>query len=239
MKRTARWRATARATGALPVAAILLLLGCGGYFPPTEGGGGGGAGGSGTLIQMLMTPQTIVLGLRGTAQFSVSGTTSTGSATTPSVTYAAIRGTINPNGFYSASSVAGVDTVTATTLGGLVGTPPCCMDTSVVTVTANPPTALQMVAQPGGATSNAAFTNQPVVEVVDALDRQLLQAGVQVTAAVASGNGSLGGTTTVTTDSNGRAVFTDLFIVGNGATTLQFTSPGLTPVTSASFNVAQ
>jgi len=237
MRRTALWRATARAMGVAPAAAI-LVLGCGGYFPPTEAGGGGG-GGSGTLIQMVMSPQTVVLGLRGTVQFSVSGTTSNGTATTPNVTYAARLGAVNPNGFYIAAATAGVDTVIATTLGGLVGSPPCCVDTAVVTVTANPPTALQMVTQPSGATSGTAFTNEPVVEVVDALDRQLLQAGVMVTAAIGSGNGTLGGTTTVTTDSNGRAVFTDLFIVGSGAFTLKFTSPSLTSATSASFNVVQ
>jgi len=218
----------------------LILIACGsGYFMEQRGSGGGGGGGSGTLIQMLMSPPSVVLGLRGTVQFSVSGTLSDGSAATPSVTYSAIRGAITSGGFYTAAAVAGTDTVTATQLGGLVGTPPCCVDTAVVTVTANPPTALQMVAQPGGATSTMAFTNQPVVEVVDALDRQLLQSGVPVTAAIASGTGTLGGTTTIVTDGNGRAVFTDLDIVGSGSFTLTFTSPGLTSVTSASFTVAE
>ncbi len=218
----------------------LVLIACGtGYFTEQRGTGGGGGGGSGTLIQMVMNPPSAVLGLRGTVQFSVSGTLSDGSATTPSVTYAAIRGLITSGGLYTAAAVAGTDTVVATQLGGLQGTPPCCVDTAVVTVTANPPTGIQMVAQPGGGTSGTAFANQPVVEVVDALDRQLLVSGVAVTAAIATGSGTLGGTTTITTDGNGRAVFSDLEIVGSGSFTLQFTSPGLTSVTSGSFTVTQ
>ena len=168
----------------------------------------------------------------------MSGTLSDGSATTPSVTYAVTGGTMSPGGLFTAGATAETDTVIATRLGGLTGIPPCCADSSVVTVTANPPVALAMVAQPGGAASTVAFTNQPVVEVVDALDRQLLQSGVVVTATIASGTGTLGGTTSVTTDGNGRAVFTDLNIGGTGTFTLSFSSPGLTPVASASFTVS-
>jgi len=240
MAHASGWHGAAR-LGMVAASLVMLpgLMGCGsGYFTEQKGGGGGG-GGSGTLIQMVMSPVSDVVGLRGTVQFSVSGTLSDGSSTTPSVTYQVTNGLISPGGLYTAPAVAGSDTVIATSLGGLQGTPPCCVDTSVVTVTTNPPTGLEMVAQAGGATSGVAFTNQPVVEVVDALDRQLLQSGVAVTAAIASGSGTLGGTTTVLTDTNGRAVFTNLEIVGTGTFTLQFTSPGLTSVTGGSFSVAE
>ena len=241
MKLTVPLRLAARPVMvALSLFVPLILIACGqGYFTEQRGSGGGGGGGSGTLIQMLISPPSVVLGLRATVQFSVSGTLSDGSATTPSVTYSAIRGLITSGGFYTAAAVAGTDTVIATQLGGLQGTPPCCVDTAVVTVTANPPTALQMVTQPGGGSSGVAFTNQPAVEVVDALDRQLLQSGVPVTVAIATGTGTLGGTTTIVTDGNGRAVFSGLEIVGSGTFTLQFTSPGLTSVTSGSFTVTQ
>jgi len=191
------------------------------------------------MIQMVLSPRTIVVGLRGTVQFSVIGTLSDGSSTVPSVTYQASGGLVSPGGLFTAGATSGVDTVIATQLGGLTGTPPCCVDTAVVTVTANPPTALEMVAQPGGAASGKAFTQQPVVEVVDALDRQLLMSGVVVTVSIASGTGALTGTTTVTTDSNGRAVFSGLGITGTGTFTLSFTSPGLTSVTSGTFTVTQ
>ncbi len=238
MNGTAMLRA---ATRLVITASVLvpLLSACGtGSFPEQVAGGGGPGGGSGTLLQLVLDPPTVVLGLRGTVQFSVSGTLSDGSTTTPSVTYAVTGGSISPGGLFTAGATSGVDTVIATQLGGLTGIPPCCVDTAVVTVTANPPVGLQMVTQPGGAVSTMAFTNQPVVEVVDALDRQLLQPGVVVTVSIASGTGTLGGTTRVATDGNGRAVFTDLNIGGVGTFTLSFSSPGLTSVTSSSFTVA-
>ncbi len=82
------------------------------------------------------------------------------------------------------------------------------------------------------ATSGQAFATQPVVQVQDANGNPVAQAGIQVTAA-ASG-GTLGGTATVSTNSSGMAVFTDLALTGTaGSYTLQFSAPGLTGATSA------
>ena len=221
--------------------ALSALCGCGnGFFPEQRavGGGGGGGGSSGTLTQMLVSPPSAVLGLRGTLQLTVSGTLSDGSATVPGVTYRATGGTVSPDGLFTAGAVASTDTVFVTELGGLTGVPPCCEDTVVVTVLANPPTALAITSQPGGGVTGMALTREPIVEVVDALDRQLGVSGVVVSAALASGSGFLGGTTTVTTDANGEAVFPDLVVTGTGSFTISFSSPGLTSVTSSAFSVA-
>jgi hypothetical protein len=240
MNRTTVLRAAARLGMTAALVLLPLLDGCGsGFFTQQRAGGGGGGG---TLLQLVLAPPSITLAPRGTVQFSVSGTLSDGSSTVPSVTYAEIggtsRGSITAGGFYTAGATVGTDSVVATQLGGVIGVPPCCADTSVVTVTTNPPTALVLVTQPGGAKSGAVFTQQPVVELVDALNRQLAQSGVAVTVSILSGTGTLGGTTTLTTDGQGQAVFSGLSITGTGSFTLTFTSPGLISVNTASLTVA-
>lgn len=103
-----------------------------------------------------------------------------------------------------------------------------------------PPTATQLVltTQPGGAaTSGVALAPQPVVQLADGNGGAVSQAGVVVTAALASGSGTLSGTTTVTTNGTGTAAFTNLVITGTGAQTLQFTASGLTSVRSNTITV--
>ena len=246
MNATRRWRVAARL--GLAAAGVIvgpLLTGCGyGSFLEQQAGGeggggtgGSGTGGSGTLVQMLMTPPRVTLVPGSSTQFAVSGTLSDGSRAVPEVTYRATGGTINVAGLFTAGPV-GVDTVFATDVGGPSGVPPCCTDTSVVTVTTNPPTALTLLAEPGGAVSGQAFAQQPVVELLNGLSQVVVESGVTVSVAIASGTGTLTGTTTITTDGNGRAVFTDLAITGSGTVALQFTSPGLTAVTSATLTVS-
>jgi hypothetical protein len=77
-------------------------------------------------------------------------------------------------------------------------------------------------------------TVQPVVVVT--ADGGAPAAGVEVTASLASGGGTLEGTTTATTDANGVAAFGDLGIRGTGAQTLEFTS-GANSVTASPVNV--
>ena len=104
------------------------------------------------------------------------------------------------------------------------------------------PTQLAILTQPGGATSGAVFTQQPVVELRDAQNQPVAQSGVVVTVVKASGAGTLSGLTapplTATTNANGRATFAGLAITGTGGHTLGFSSPNLTGVISASFTVA-
>ena len=100
------------------------------------------------------------------------------------------------------------------------------------------PSQLVMTTQPGGAVSGALLTAQPVVTVLDAANVPIPGAVVMVT--VASGTGSLVGTTSITASALGVATFTDLQMNGSGSTTLKFTTTeaGVT-VTSAAFNVTQ
>jgi hypothetical protein len=100
----------------------------------------------------------------------------------------------------------------------------------------------------GGEDGIAITTNPPVGaldhEVFDPAAQPAVQvtaggspaAGVEVTAALASGSGTLEGVTTATSDASGIARFRDLGITGTGAHTLEFTAGELS-VTSSPVDV--
>src|SRR5207237_8749833 len=79
---------------------------------------------------------------------------------------------------------------------------------------------------------------QPVVQLRDAAGNTVSQAGITVTAAIATGGGTLGGTLTATTTSSGTASFTNLSISGAaGDRTLSFSATGLTQPVSGTITV--
>ncbi|HKW46197.1 MAG TPA: hypothetical protein VJN70_02075, partial [Gemmatimonadaceae bacterium] len=88
------------------------------------------------------------------------------------------------------------------------------------------------------AVSGQVLARQPVIQLQDANSAAVSQAGVVVTAAIASGGGTLSGTTTATTSASGAATFSNLAITGSGAQTLQFTAPSLTGATSTAVTVS-
>ena len=92
-----------------------------------------------------------------------------------------------------------------------------------------------MVTQPpASATNGVAFTQAPVVQLQDVNGNPVSTAGIAISVAIASGSGVLSGVPTQGTDASGRATFPGLSITGvAGPYTLQFTSPGRTPVVSA------
>jgi hypothetical protein len=109
---------------------------------------------------------------------------------------------------------------------------------STITLSPPPATKLAITTQPGAtATSGAALSPQPVVQLQDASGKAVSQSGVQVHAAIASGGGTLGGTTTVATNASGAASFTNLAITGSGGQTIQFTATGLTSITSSTVTI--
>lgn len=126
-------------------------------------------------------------------------------------------------------AITGRATITASSLGVSGGLE--------ITVTPGQPTQLAMRAQPGGARAGAPFTTAASVEVRDAAGNVVSNPSVPVAAALASGGGTLRGTTTLVT-SAGVATFADLAVDGAmGARTLSFTSPGLTAATTTAFSV--
>ena len=102
----------------------------------------------------------------------------------------------------------------------------------IVTVTPGPAAALGLRTQPAGAAAGSLLSTQPVIEIRDKAGNLVPTATNAVTVGIATGGGSLSGTTTVTA-ANGVATFTNLVVSGTAGTrALSFSAAGLTSVTS-------
>jgi len=159
------------------------------------------------------------------------------------VTASAGSGTATLGGTLTATAVNGVATFSGLKLTGS-GSSTIKFTDGAATATSNSiiiqsavvATSLAVQTQPAGAVSGVAFTTQPVVQIRDGNGALMTTATNAVTVAIASGTGTLAGTTTVNAV-GGVATFNGLKITGTGTFTLTFTSTGLTPATSAAFTV--
>ena len=135
---------------------------------------------------------------------------------------------------WTLGAASGAQTATATS-AGLQGSP----ITFTATAAVGPASRLAIVTQPSGTvTSGVAFPQQPVIELRDASGNAVPQGDVRVTAAIASGGGTLNGSTTATTNGSGRAAFTNLSITGSpGTRTIIFAADGFSSVTSSPIQV--
>ncbi len=108
------------------------------------------------------------------------------------------------------------------------------------TATAGSPAVLGIRTQPSAtAQVGVRLNRQPIIQVRDAGGNPVQVGGVTITAAIATGGGSLGGTTSATTGPNGRATFSNLEIHGaTGTHTLIFAASGLQSVTSSAIAVS-
>jgi adhesin/invasin len=104
------------------------------------------------------------------------------------------------------------------------------------TAVAGAATQISIITQPPAtASSGVALSPAPVVQLLDASNNPVSQAGVNITVSLASGSGPLGGTLTRATNASGQATFTGLSINGLvGSYTLAFNSGTLTGATSSS-----
>jgi hypothetical protein len=129
-------------------------------------------------------------------------------------------------------AAAGPITITATYAGDGNFTGSSAQASHVVAVPAPP--VLAMRSQPSStAVPDRPFDHQPEVQLRDAGGRDLKQAGVTVLVGLASGTGTLSGTTSVVTNADGQAAFTDLAIGGAaGSYTLGFSAAGFGGVES-------
>lgn len=92
---------------------------------------------------------------------------------------------------------------------------------------------------PVTAAIGVALTPQPVIQIQDVAGAAVGSRGVLVTASIASGGGSLTGTTAVRTDLDGRAAFTDLALTGSvGVRTLRFSAQGLSAAISRAIDAS-
>jgi adhesin/invasin len=124
-------------------------------------------------------------------------------------------------------TVAGTFT-THVTVAGFTGDP-------VVFVANALSSKLLIATQPGAiATSGTPLNPQPVLQLSDADGNPVAQSGVAVTVQISSGAGTLGGTTTATSDGAGQVSFTDLVITGPaGVRTLIFAADAFASVASS------
>ncbi len=109
----------------------------------------------------------------------------------------------------------------------------------VLTVTVQPAVAskLAMVTQPANAaTSGAALSRQPIVQVQDTFGNVTSAGALQVTATPSAGTAS--GNVVTAGTATGTATFSTLTLTGSGNVTVTFSAPGMTPVTSTTVAVA-
>ena len=144
------------------------------------------------------------------------------------------------------TNASGVATFTGLTVNGLIGPRTLVFQSGTltaatsgtITITAGALAQLVMTVQPSaGAVSGDTIAVQPVVGLTDAFTNPITQAGVSITAQVASGSGTLAGTATAVTNASGAALFSGLSINGSSTHTLKFTSGTLAAATSAPINV--
>jgi hypothetical protein len=91
--------------------------------------------------------------------------------------------------------------------------------------------------QPLLAVSGIALVPPFQIQLLDRLGEPVGIPDVPVTAAIASGSGTLGGNVAVPTDAFGRAVFANLHISGTGTHRIRFSAPDLDPVLSREIQV--
>ncbi len=135
-------------------------------------------------------------------------------------------------GSWTTGAAAATNTMTAT-----VGTLPV-LTYDVSAAPAGVATEMVLfVTPPTTVAARATLGTSPVVQLRDATHTPVTTSGVPVSVALV-GSGTLNGTTTVNTDGNGRATFSNLSIAGLvGVKQLQFSSPGLVGVLSGNITL--
>lgn len=103
-----------------------------------------------------------------------------------------------------------------------------------LSIAGGPASALEIATEPVGGDAGTALATQPSVKVVDAVGNPV--SGVEVTAVIAAGDGTLSGSTKATS-ADGVATFSGLAIDNGGKFTLSFASGSLKAVTSKEFEV--
>jgi hypothetical protein len=206
----------------------------------------------GTASKAMITthPSGAVNGVPFTIQPVISVTDASGNTVTSSTVnlVASIAsgtgGTLS--GTTTVAAVNGVATFTNLVLSGTPGNFTLAFTpTSLTAATSNSfalsvgtASKVMVTTQPSGAFNGIAFSTQPVVKITDAGGNTITSSTANVVATIASGSGTLGGTTAVNAVA-GVANFTNLKITGTGNHTLTFTpAGGLTAATSNTVNVA-
>ena len=193
---------------------------------------------SGAVNGVALTTQPVI---RVT---DASGNTVTTSKVSVVASIASGSGTLN--GTTTVAAVGGVASFTNLALSGTPGnftlrftpTSLTAATSSSFPLSVGAASKAMITTQPAGAFNGIEFSTQPVVKITDAGGNTITSSTANVFASIASGSGTLGGTTAVNAVA-GVANFTNLKITGTGDHTLTFTPVGgLTAATSNTLNVA-
>lgn len=193
---------------------------------------------SGAVNGVALTTQPVI---RVT---DASGNTVTTSKVSVVASIASGSGTLN--GTTTVAAVGGVAAFTNLVLSGTPGsftlrftpTSLTAATSSSFALSVGAPSKVMVTTQPSGAFTGTVFSTQPVVKITDAGGNTISSSTASVVASIATGSGTLGGTTAVNAVA-GVANFTNLKITGTGDHTLTFTpAGGLTAATSNTVNVA-
>jgi uncharacterized protein (TIGR02145 family) len=195
---------------------------------------------SGAVNGVALTTQPVIRLTDGSGNTATTSTASvvaaiasgTGGTLSGTTTVAAVNGVATFNNLVL-SGTAGNFTLTFTPTSLTAAT------SSSFALAAGAASKVMITTQPAGAFTGTAFSTQPVVKITDAGGNTITSSTANVVASIASGTGTLSGTTTVAAVA-GVATFTNLNITGTGNFTLTFTADGgLTAATSNTVNVAQ
>lgn len=165
-----------------------------------------------------------------------------GAAQNVSVTVSILSGGGTLNGTLTRTTSAGIANFNNLSISGAPGvrvlqftaTSWRSVSTNNVTVTASTLAITQQA--PATVTQGVVFPQQPIVRAVDGGGTPI--SGVEVTATIASGAGTISGTVTRTTDASGYATFTDLLIgASTGVHTIRFAAPDWNLVVSNNITV--
>ena len=199
---------------------------------------GGGGGDSTAPPPTDNTPASIALS-PSSAITLVSGVTTNVTATVKAKDGRTISATVVWSADDPSVVSVALGSITAVKVGTTNVTARAGTVSASVAVTVTPGAAFQLGlrTQPIGGTIGGPLTTQPVVEIRDAAGNLVSTASTTVTAALASGGGTLSGTLAVAT-TGGVATFTNLGIAGSaGARTFVFTAPSLVGATSNQFTM--
>jgi hypothetical protein len=194
---------------------------------------------SGAVNGVVLTTQPVI------KVTDASGNTATTSTVSVVASIASGSGTLS--GTTTVAAVNGVATFTDLVLSGTAGNFTLAFTPTSLTAASSSSFALSVGAaskvmittQPAGAFNGIEFSTQPIVKITDAGGNTITSSTANVVATIASGSGTLNGTTTVAAV-NGVATFTNLKITGTGNHTLTFTAAGgLTAATTNTLNVAE
>jgi hypothetical protein len=183
-------------------------------------------------VSALDANNNVAAGFTGSVTLAI-GTNPGGGTLSGTASVAAVAGVATFSGMRIDRAANGY-TLDATS-SGLVSTV-----SGTFNILAGPAVKLGVMSQPSAAAVNGvAFAQQPVIQIQDSMGNPVSQSGTTITAAIASGAGTLGGTLTASTGAGGFATFTNLQITGLvGARTLTFTAGGLTSVTSGTVAIS-